>query len=77
MRDELKELKSLVRRFLKVTACVPFRTPDLCCTQDELQMLLDRMREASRPAKNQRKPVRVGKELVRRLKRLTESLPTK
>jgi hypothetical protein len=51
MSDELKELKSLVRRFLKVTACVPFRPCDLNCTQDEAYRLLDKLHDASKARK--------------------------
>jgi hypothetical protein len=53
--DELKELKSLLRRFLKVTAVVPFRTADLLCTQDECLALVDKLRAASRTTKRRSK----------------------
>lgn len=51
MSDELKELKALVRRFLKVTAWVPFRAVDLNCTKDECYELLEKLRAASQTAK--------------------------
>ena len=55
MSNELKELKALVRRFLAVTASVPFRQIDLNCSQQEAYVLLDALHAASRPSKKRRK----------------------
>ena len=55
MSNELKELKAMVRRFLKVTACVPFRQIDLNCSQQEAYNLLDKLHSASRPSKKRSK----------------------
>ncbi|NBW21874.1 MAG: hypothetical protein EBR82_79360 [Caulobacteraceae bacterium] len=54
-KDELNELKRLVRRFLKVTACVPFRPCDLNGTQEEARDLLYELQDASRPSKKRSK----------------------
>ena len=51
MNDELKKLKSLVRRFLELTEFVPLRPIDLNGTQEEAYELLAKLRAASRPSK--------------------------
>jgi len=55
MSDELKSLKSLVRKFLKVTNGLPLRQVDMSPDRDDAYELLDRLYIATLPARKRRK----------------------